>query len=90
MRLTSRVEDPTSLSGLPTGHSAIVEALRGGHAFRARIANLGFTPGAMVRMVQNYGHGPVIVSLKGTLVALGRGEAAHVRVQEADIVRDEA
>jgi Fe2+ transport system protein FeoA len=31
--------------------------------------------------MQNYGHGPIIVSVRGTLVALGRGEAALVLVK---------
>lgn len=55
-----------------------MEALEGGHDFCARVANLGFTTGAQIQMVQNYGHGPVLVSVRGTLVALGRVEAERV------------
>jgi len=44
------------------------------------MAALGFTPGAEVTIVQNFGHGPLIVLLRDTRVALGRGEAGKVSV----------
>lgn len=31
-------------------------------------------------MVQNFGHGPIIVMVRGTRIALGRGEAEKVMV----------
>jgi len=68
------------LSDLAAGHLAEVHDLSGGSDFRSRMASLGFTPGATVRMLQNYGHGPVIVSLRGSRVALGRGEAHKVGI----------
>jgi len=68
------------LSEVPTGGKARIQSLRGGRGFVARMAALGFTPGTEVIMVQNYGHGPLIVSIKGSYIALGRGEAAKVMV----------
>jgi ferrous iron transport protein A len=68
------------LNDLATGESALVLELDGGTHFRGRMASLGFTPGATVKMIQNYGHGAVIVSLRGTRVALGRGEARKVGI----------
>jgi len=47
----------------------------------ARLAALGFTPGAEVRVVRNQGRGPLIVSVLDTEVALGRGQAAHIIVR---------
>jgi ferrous iron transport protein A len=46
-----------------------------------RLASLGFTPGARIAMTQNYGRGPLIVTVRGTCVALGRGEAEQILVQ---------
>ena len=46
-----------------------------------RLASLGFTPGAVVNMTQNYGRGPLIVIVRGTRVALGRSEAAKIIVE---------
>lgn len=71
---TSRIAD------LPTGAEAVVRSLNGGHDFCSRMANLGFTAGARIRVRQNYGRGPLVVALRGTLVALGRTEAARILV----------
>lgn len=71
------------LSELPAGHEGIIHMLLGGREFRSRVANLGFTAGATVKVMQNYGHGPLLVSIRGTLVALGRQEAEKVLVTNA-------
>jgi Fe2+ transport system protein FeoA len=42
---------------------------------------MGFTPGAEVEMTHNYGRGPLIVSVRGANVALGRGEARHISIE---------
>jgi ferrous iron transport protein A len=62
------------------GTDAVVHDLQGGREFLGRLATLGFTPGASLTMLQNYGHGPVIVCLHDARIALGRGEAGKVRV----------
>lgn len=66
------------LSALPPGRAAQVGALAGGRGFASRLIALGFTPGAKVTMVQNFGRGPLIVLVRDTRVALGRGEAAKI------------
>ena len=71
---------PASLLELPADGRGIVAKLKGGTAFVSRLAALGFTTGAEVTVVRNSGHGPLIVSLRGTTIALGRGEAAKVMV----------
>jgi ferrous iron transport protein A len=71
------------LNDLGPGETATVHEIYGGTQFRSRMASLGFTPGAAVKMIQNYGHGAVIVSLRGTRVALGRGEARKVAISHA-------
>jgi ferrous iron transport protein A len=45
------------------------------------MATLGFTIGVSVTVVQNYRHGPMIVQVRDTRVALGRGEARKVLVE---------
>jgi ferrous iron transport protein A len=71
------------LNDLGPGETATVHEISGGTQFRSRMASLGFTPGASVKMIQNYGRGAVIVSLRGTRVALGRGEARKVAISRA-------
>ena len=72
------------LSTLPTGTQGILHSLHGGHDFCSRLANLGFTAGAPITVVQNYGRGPMLVSLRGALVALGRAEAARVLISTGE------
>jgi ferrous iron transport protein A len=70
-----------ALSELAEGRSGIVKGLRGGRTFVSRMAGLGFTIGAEVTMVQNLHRGPLVVMVRATRVALGRGEARRVRVE---------
>jgi len=69
---------------LKTGKIGIIHSLKGGHGFKSRLSVLGFTPGTEVRMIQNFGHGPVIVEIKDTNIALGRGEAMKVIIEESE------
>lgn len=68
------------LSEIDAGDHATILAFQGGRAVVNRLASLGFTPGAQVDMSQNYGRGPLIVTVRGMRVALGRGEAANIVV----------
>jgi Fe2+ transport system protein FeoA len=68
------------IADLPAGSGAVIHSLTGGHDFCSRMANLGFTTGAPVTVRQNYGRGPIVVALRGTLVAIGRAEASRIFV----------
>ncbi|HTP03175.1 MAG TPA: FeoA family protein [Anaerolineales bacterium] len=70
-----------NLSQLPTNGLATILSFSTGRLEMSRLASLGFTPGAKVNMTQNFGRGPLIVTVRGTRVALGRGEAAQIFVQ---------
>jgi Fe2+ transport system protein FeoA len=74
------IQSPVNLGMVRGGESVRIIRMRGGHHFLSRLASLGFTPGARLKVVQNYGHGPLIVSLRDTRVALGRGEAEKILV----------
>jgi ferrous iron transport protein A len=69
------------LSSLEKDQTAVVSSLTGGQRFISRVSAIGFTPGTPVTMLQNLGRGPVLVYLRDTQVALGRGEAAKVQVE---------
>ncbi|MFZ5909815.1 MAG: FeoA family protein [Chloroflexota bacterium] len=71
------------MSQLTAGEHATVLSFSGGRAVQNRLASLGFTPGVDVDMTQNYGFGPLIVTVRGTRVALGRGEAAKILVRRS-------
>jgi ferrous iron transport protein B len=68
------------LMELEPGKKAIIRRLEGGRAVLSRLAALGFTPGAAVTVIRNGDHGPLLVSLRGARVALGRQEAVHILV----------
>jgi ferrous iron transport protein A len=68
------------LGELPEGARAHVHQLQGGRGFLGRMAALGFTVGTPLRLLQSAGRGPVIVLIRDTRVALGRGEALKVLV----------
>jgi Fe2+ transport system protein FeoA len=70
-----------SLTELTVDHHATISAFHIGTVEATRLVSLGFTPGAQVSMTQNYGHGPLIVNVRGTSVALGRMEAAKIFVE---------
>ena len=72
--------DGMRLSALRSGETGRIQHVKGGHNFLSRLAALGFTPGARLRVIQNFGQGPIIVSLRDTRVALGLGEASRIFV----------
>lgn len=71
-----------SLDRLPIGRVGVVQDLRGWRHFVCRMVSLGFTPGTEVRVIQNYGRGPLIANVRNTRVALGCREARKVLVVE--------
>lgn len=88
MRSKTITHHSASLSNVQRGESVQIRRMHGGHQFLSRLASLGFTPGAQVEVIQNYGHGPIIVRLRDTRVALGRGEAKKILVQKVAEAED--
>lgn len=72
------------LADLDQGERAVIRSMRGGRVFGLRAASMGFTEGTEVRMVRNQSRGPVIVEVRGSQVALGRGEASKIWVERAE------
>lgn len=69
------------LSALNAGEHGVVSKLAGGHCLLGRMTALGFTPGAEVTVVQNFGRGPIIARVRDSRIALGRGEAGRILVR---------
>jgi len=59
-----------SLSEMHAVRRFLVRHWRGGKDFVGRMAALGFTEGVEVRLIQNYGRGPLIILVRGVRVAL--------------------
>lgn len=70
----------TTLADLPACSRAVVARLPQAHGLAKRLIALGLAPGTEVRVLQNWGHCPLIVEAHGARLALGRGQAARVMV----------
>ena len=69
-----------SVDQLPQSATAVVRKLRGGGELVNRFAAPGLTAGAQLVVLQITGHGPMLVNVRDTRIALGRGEASKVLV----------
>lgn len=65
------------------GKLLTVIGFRGGHGMQRRLADMGLTPGLELKLISCDRHGPVIVDVRGTRLALGRGVAHHIMVKES-------
>lgn len=79
---TGRIEELKPLSTLSPGSRGIVEFAVGGYGLLRRLADMGLTPGTEIVIVRNapFG-GPVVVQVRGSSVALGRGVASRIFVR---------
>ena len=67
------------LTGLPVGQPACLVCIHAGKRLKRRLAELGLTPGVEMMVLQNNG-GPLLLSVRDSRLALGRGMAAKVDV----------
>lgn len=73
-----------ALAALPTGTCGTIAVLNGGTAFIGRLAGTGITVGAGVRVLQNTGRGPLLIHVRETRLAIGRGEALRVLIRASE------
>ncbi len=71
----------TPLSLAPAGEPMTIVDVRAGQRLRHRLSGLGLIPGAEVEIVQSLGHGPVILAVGDSRLALGRGASHRVLVE---------
>lgn len=75
-----------SLSEITKGQQVTLTHIQVGQELTSRLTSLGLTPGVRVQVLQNHGHGPLIINVRGTKVALGRGEAEKLQVEPCEEV----
>jgi len=68
------------LSKLRAGHSGVLQSYAGEREQLGRCLSLGFTPGSVVEMLENYNGCPVLVKVHDTKIALGRELAEKMTV----------
>jgi ferrous iron transport protein A len=69
------------LADLAAGTAGTVHRLLGGRLFACRLAALGVSTGVKMTVLRNSRRGPLAVMVRGTRIALGRGEASKVLVE---------
>ncbi|MFP4473292.1 MAG: ferrous iron transport protein A [Candidatus Omnitrophota bacterium] len=73
-----------NLTAVRSGKQCIFLRLEGGGRRAGRLADIGLIPGQPLRVLQNFGHGPVTIQVKGSRVALGHGVARRIIVKDSD------
>jgi ferrous iron transport protein A len=69
------------LAMAPEGALARIIEIRAGRRAMTRLADLGFTRGSVVRVLKSFGSGPLLLEVRGSRIALGRGLAMKLLVE---------
>ncbi len=77
--------EETALSLVAAGRTVVVLGLSAGRGVSERLAEFGLVPWARVEVLRNPRRGPLLVAVQGARLAMGRGEAAQVRVCAAPV-----
>lgn len=73
-------ESPKSLISLQIGEKGKIVKISGGRGACKRLNELGLIPGTEIEVVNKISSGPVMIKVKGSKLALGRGLAIKVLV----------
>jgi len=73
------------LTMLSENEEAVIVKVNGGMGLTRRLSEMGFTYGAKVKVLHSSPPGPILVVVRGSRIALGRGVAMKIMVSlEAD------
>ncbi len=70
------------LSLVPSNRSVVLRRVQGGQGLNAHLAAMGLLPGVQINVRRNDHSGPVLIGLNDSRLALGRGMAQKLSVQE--------
>lgn len=70
------------LAMVAPGELVTVTEVRGGWGLQRRLADMGLIPGVQIRVMNSQAPGPVLINLRGSRVALGRGIAQKIAVKK--------
>lgn len=71
------------LSSIQTGQNVIIESIQFDTRMRRKLQDMGLTPGVMLNVVSKSLLGPLVVEVRGTRVALGKGIVSNIQVSQA-------
>ena len=65
-----------------SGKKVRIASIEGGHQIQSRLADLGLFPNMEVQVLNRSRSGPLLVMVKGSRLALGRGLSRMIMVEE--------
>lgn len=71
------------LSSIQTGQNVIIESIQFDTRLRRKLQDMGLTPGVKLSVVSKSFLGPLVVEVRGTRVALGKGIVSNIQVSAA-------
>ena len=70
-----------ALSMVPPGKPVQIVSIEAGWGLQRRLADMGLTPGLRARVVGGHKSGAVVLDVRGSRLALGRGVAHKIMVK---------
>lgn len=70
------------LGFIEVGHEAIIKKIMGGSGMHTKLGEMGFAQGTKIHIIRNDGSGPMVVSVMDSRMAIGRGMAQKIMVEE--------
>ena len=67
---------------IDSGKEVILKGITRGSRLKRKLQDMGLTPGVKFSVVSNHRNGPMIVDIRGTRLALGRGVVSKILVDE--------
>ena len=83
-REAKKVAKTRPLAAIKTGSAVkIAQIIGGNRGFQERLSAMGLLPGTVLTVKKNSGRGSMLVNIKGSRLALGRGMAQKIQVTAA-------
>ncbi len=72
------------LAFVPEGEEAVVVEVLGGKGLARRLYELGLMPGTKVKVLTSCSPGPLLIDIRGSRIALGRGVTMKIMVNPGE------
>jgi len=70
-----------TLSAIDPGQDVTLIDIDGGRGVRSKLYSMGLVPGVNLRILSRSGSGPVMIAVKDSRLAIGRGMAEKIIVE---------
>lgn len=69
-----------SLLQLKMGQQGVLKDIEWGQKLKHKLYDMGLTPGTTISIISSSGRGPLIIGVRGSRLAIGRGIGAKITV----------